>query len=67
MVRSSENIIYYNRDLVQRIFDGKESFHREQALLPIEEKIKILIKLQKIVLKTRQVISPLDNRRVWEL
>jgi len=61
MVRSSENVIQYNRDIVQRIFDCKEFFHREQARLPIEEKIKILIKLQEIVLKTRRVISPLDN------
>ncbi|MBL7074943.1 hypothetical protein ISS37_06870 [candidate division KSB1 bacterium] len=30
------------------LFEKKEEFHREQAKLPFEEKIKILVQLQKI-------------------
>ena len=32
----------------QDLFKKKEEFHREQANLPFEEKIKILVQLQKI-------------------
>jgi len=32
----------------KKLFDDKEKFHKEQARLPFEEKIKILITLQKI-------------------
>lgn len=34
---------------VEKIFDAKKIFHIKQAKLPIEEKIKILIELQKIL------------------
>lgn len=67
MTRDNDKIIKYNRNIVQRIFKNKVSFHREQACLPIEEKIRILVELQEIVLKTRPVIDPMDNRRVWDL
>ncbi len=67
MTNSSGNVIEYNRAIVQRIFDSKKSFHQKQARMPIEKKIKILIELQKIVLKTRQAVDSLDNKRVWKL
>jgi len=67
MTGNADKIIRYNSGILQKIFDNKVSFHREQARLPIEEKIRILVKLQEIVLKTRPVINPMDNRRVWEL
>jgi hypothetical protein len=35
--------------------------------LPIEEKIKILVELQKIVLNTRPVVGPEDNRQLWDI
>ena len=67
MTNSSGNVIEYNCAVVQRIFDSKKSFHQKQAGMPIEKKIKILIELQKIVLKTRQTVDSLDNKRVWQL
>lgn len=42
-------IIDGNRPITRRdLFEKKEEFHREQAKLPFEEKIKILVQLQKI-------------------
>ncbi len=67
MTSDSGKVIRYNRDIVQRIFENKKSFHRKRARMPIEKKIKILIELQKIVLETRQTVDPLDNKRVWQL
>ena len=67
MTSDSRKVIRYNRDIVQRIFENKKSFHQKQARMPIEKKIKILIELQKIVLETRQTVDPLDNKRVWQL
>ena len=32
----------------KKLFEKKEEFHKEQAKLPFEEKIKILFRLQKI-------------------
>ena len=67
MVNDPENVIQYHRDIVERIFVSKECFHREQARLPIEEKIKILVELQKIVLHTRPAIGLEDNRQLWDI
>ncbi len=33
---------------IEDLFKVKELFHKEQAKLPFEEKIKILVRLQKI-------------------
>lgn len=33
---------------IEDLFEVKELFHKEQAKLPFEEKIKILVRLQKI-------------------
>lgn len=43
-------IIMKNGKVVTRsgLFKKKEDFHKEQAKLPFEEKIKILVNLQKI-------------------
>ena len=54
-------------ELAQKIFRSKEEFHKEQAKLPIEEKVKILVELQKIVLNTQKSSSSNEIRRVWEL
>jgi hypothetical protein len=49
------------------IFKSKKRFHKARAKLPIEEKIKILVELQKIVLKTQKRSSNDESRRVWEI
>lgn len=67
MANSSKDVYQYNTNLVKRIFKNKEKFHRQQARLPIEEKIKILIELQKIALTLRPNRGKSDRRVVWEL
>jgi len=67
MAQKPDTIFEYHADLVQRIFDKKAEFHRQQARLPIEEKIKILVELQKIALTIRPNRDPDDRRVVWHL
>ena len=67
MARNSEEMYQYHADIVKRIFKNKEQFHRQQARLPIEEKIQILIELQKISLTLHPKRGPNDPRVVWQL
>lgn len=67
MENDTPDYIQYHRELVSEIFRKKAEFHRQQARLPIEEKIKILIELQKIALTIRPKQGEDDLRRVWEL
>ena len=50
---------------VQKIYDLKKKYHKKCAQLPIEEKIKILIELQKI----GKIANPemTKNKRVWKI
>jgi hypothetical protein len=50
MKKDKQKIIFDKDKILTReeIFEGKERFHKEQAKLPFEEKIKILVELQKI-------------------
>jgi hypothetical protein len=54
-------------EIAHEIFKAKEAFHREQAKLPIEEKVKILVELQKIVLNIQKDSDRDELRRVWVL
>ena len=65
MANDPDKIFQYNKDLVQKIFKQKEEFHLDRARLPIEEKIKILIELQKIALTIRPRHGDDDRRMVW--
>jgi len=62
-----DSAIKYNKHLVTNIFLAKERFHLKQAQLPIEEKIRILIELQKIDLIIRPLKDPDNNRVIWEI
>ena len=46
----------------EELFRRKEEFHREQARLPFEEKIEILVKLQKIAAEIKH-----DPSLVWKI
>ncbi len=50
---------------IEYLFKEKELFHKEQAKLSFEEKIEILIRLQKIA----QTIRPSSDKSqmVWEI
>lgn len=67
MVNNSKDIYQYNANLVKTIFKKKKMFHYRQARLPVEEKVKILIKLQKIALTLRPYLGEDDSRMIWSL
>ena len=50
---------------LQKIFNAKKEFHKNKAKLPIEEKIKILVELQKI----GKIANPerTKGKRVWKI
>lgn len=45
------------------LFKAKEKFHKDQAKAPFEEKIMVLVELQKIA----SSIRPSENRIVWRI
>ena len=56
-------IITKNNKVITRsdLFKKKKVFHKEQANLPFEEKIKILVNLQKIA----NSIQKLPEKNIW--
>ena len=60
-------IFKYNGELTRKIFSAKEEFHKRMAKLPVEEKIRILVELQKIALTVKPAAGPDDARMVWEI
>jgi hypothetical protein len=67
MAANPERFIQYNKNIVQDIFNKKEEYHLAQARLPIEEKVKILVELQKISLTIRPKQNEADKRLVWQI
>lgn len=60
-------IIMKNGKVVTRsdLFKKKEDFHKEQAKLPFEEKIKILVNLQKIANSIKR--SKEKQEMIWKM
>ena len=56
-----DNKIITRRELFKR----KERFHKELAKLPFEEKIKILVRLQKIAYDIRKPSG--EKRKAWKI
>jgi hypothetical protein len=52
------------KEITEQIFYEKKNFHKERAKLPIEEKIKILVKLQKIGIEANKKMK---HKKVWEI
>jgi hypothetical protein len=67
MADNPDSYIQYNKELVHKIFRQKETFHHAQARLPIEEKVRILVELQKIALTIRPKHGENDTRVVWQI
>lgn len=55
------------QDTAGEIFRQKIEFHRRQAGLPIEEKVRILVELQKIALTVQPKKQQNDSRMVWRI
>ena len=49
------------------IFQQKQEFHKKQAKLPIEDKIKLLVKLQKIYLNMMKSRGKKTDNILWKL
>ena len=56
----NENKIITRKDL----FERKEQFHKEQAKLPFEEKIKILVKMHEIA---KSIKGDSKNIMIWNI
>ena len=67
MVTKSDGYIQYNKEIVRNIFQQKEKYHLAQARLPIEEKVRILVELQKMALTIRPKQGKDDHRVVWQI
>ena len=67
MADDTDGYIQYNKEIVRNIFRQKEEYHRAQARLPIEEKIRILVELQKMSLIIRPKQGEADHRIVWRI
>ncbi|MFZ1320715.1 MAG: hypothetical protein WAT71_04090 [Ignavibacteria bacterium] len=50
---------------IENIFKSKKDYHKDKSKLPIEEKIKILVKLQKMAIKANPVKN--SNKQVWKI
>jgi len=67
MSKKTKKISESASEYAKEIFVSKKNFHKAQAKLPIEEKIKILIELQRIVIKTQKQDVKDESRFVWKI
>ncbi|RPI18038.1 MAG: hypothetical protein EHM58_06865 [Ignavibacteriae bacterium] len=52
------------KEIAEKIFQSKREYHKEMAKMPIEEKIKILLKLQEIGIKANKNMK---DKKVWAI
>jgi len=52
------------KEIAEHIFIEKKAFHKKRAKLPIEEKIKILVELQKIGIAAN---PKMKNKKAWKI
>jgi hypothetical protein len=56
-----------NEYFINELFAKKEKFHKEQAALPIEEKTKILVKLQELYVAVQKHKGIKTDKIIWKL
>lgn len=56
-----------DNDFINQLFEKKKNIHRKLAALPIEEKIKILVKLQEIYVTIQTQKGIKTDKIVWKL
>lgn len=63
---SQKKIIINKNEIITReeLFERKQQFHNEQAKLPFEDKIKILVKMQEI---TKNIKGDSEKIFVWKI
>ena len=55
------------KKITEQIFERKKKFHHSQAKLPIEQKIRILVELQKIALNIAGKTKYGKSKRIWTI
>jgi len=50
-----------------KVFEAKDKYHKDQAKLPIEKKIKILIELQKMVINIQNNSDNDKSKFIWKI
>ena len=53
-------------DRIEKLFIAKELFHRELGKISFEEKIKMLVRLQKVTNDIKSIAGK-EERRVWKI
>ncbi len=60
-----------DKDYISKVAESKANYHKAKAKIPYEEKIKIIIALQKIDIEFHKsnpdAKSKYSNRKVWQL
>jgi len=61
-----KNLIMKNKKVIETIFKNKELYHKQMADLPFEEKIRIVVKLQKLANEIKSIKGE-KKGRVWAI
>jgi len=65
--KTSQKKIIINKNKIitrEELFERKQQFHNEQAKLPFEDKIRILVKMQEI---TKNIKGDSEKIFVWKI
>ncbi|MFO7891012.1 MAG: hypothetical protein R6V04_11800 [bacterium] len=67
MVNKRKNRTFSAAKYASKVFEAKHRYHKNQAQLPIEKKIKILIELQKMVINIQNNPDNDKSKFVWKI
>ena len=65
MKASEKNIM--NKNYIENIAESKKRFHKKRASMPFEEKVKIIIELQKINAEMRKGINSGRKNSIYKV
>ena len=62
------DVAFPSSDLLQQLWKGKAALHARHATLPLSEKVRLVMELQRIVLPLIARQRPLRSwEKVWEI
>jgi len=65
--KPTDNTYSQAQKTAAKIFRYKKIFHLAQSCLPIEEKIRQVVELQKIVFKIKKGDTYLRDKTIWKI
>ncbi len=65
MIKNGRNILKQDKKIIEKFFEAKRQRRRQLANIPIQEKVKILVKLQKMAIPV--LVARGIQKKVWEL